>query len=114
MQEKRRNKRIVLDAHLIMKRLDPGKNERIPVDVLDLSKSGIGFSCNQLLEMGAIYEAELQIWTKEVIQCFVNITRMDQREDSIVYGATFVGLTDNDACKISIYDMFEEARKNNG
>ncbi|MCR4741201.1 MAG: PilZ domain-containing protein [Lachnospiraceae bacterium] len=111
MQEKRRNKRLELDAHLIMKRLDSGKNERIPVDVLDLSKSGIGFSCNQMLEMGAIYEAELRIWTKEVILCFVNITRMDQRENTIVYGATFVGLTDNDACKIQIYDMFQEAGK---
>ncbi|MCR5107979.1 MAG: PilZ domain-containing protein [Lachnospiraceae bacterium] len=113
MEEKRRSKRIVLDVHIIMKRVDPGKSERLPVDVIDVSRSGIGFSCNQLLEMGSIYEAEIQIWTKEIIKTFVNIVRMDQKDDRIVYGATFVGLNDTDANKIMIYDMFEESRKSN-
>lgn len=112
MQEKRKAKRMVLDAHLIMKRLDGKGNDIIPVDILDLSKSGIGFKCKNVLEINSVYEAELTIWTKEVIHTFVTVIRFDNSGDENIYGATFVGMPESDLCKISIYDMFEEAKKN--
>lgn len=111
MEEKRRSKRIVLDANLIMKRIDSGKDDKIPVEIQNLSKTGIGFKCGKLLEINSVYEAELTIWTKEVIHTFVNVTRLDNSGDDNIYGATFVGMTETDACKIDIYDMFETAKK---
>lgn len=111
MQEKRKAKRLVLDAHLIMNRIDSGKHDLIPVDILDLSKTGIGFACPQRLEMNSIYEAELTIWTKEVIHTFVNVIRFDNSGDTNVYGGVFVGMTDHDSSKIEIYNMFDEAKK---
>lgn len=111
MEEKRRSKRLVLEAHLVMKRIDSGKDDRIPVEVLDLSKTGIGFKCEKVLEINSVYEAELTIWTKEVIHTFINVTRFDNSGDDNIYGATFVGMTESDACKIDIYDMFESAKK---
>lgn len=111
MEEKRRSKRLVLEAHLVMKRIDSGKDDRIPVEVLDLSKTGIGFKCEKVLEINSVYEAELTIWTKEVIHTFINVTRFDNSRDDNIYGATFVGMTESDACKIDIYDMFESAKK---
>lgn len=111
MQEKRKAKRLVLDAHLIMNRIDSGKHDLIPVSIVDISKNGVGFTCNQLLEMGSVYEAELTIWTKEVIHTFVNIIRFDNSGDENVYGGTFVGLTEHDSSKIEIYDLFDEAKK---
>ena len=111
MEEKRKAKRLVLNAHVIIKRLDDQRHDRIPVDVLDLSKTGIGFQCAQRLAQGSMYEAEIVLWTKETINCFINITRIDDRDDVIVYGASFIGMTENDACKIDIYDMFTEAGK---
>ncbi|HAG70380.1 MAG TPA: PilZ domain-containing protein [Lachnospiraceae bacterium] len=111
MVEKRKAKRIVLNAHVIIKRLDSRMHERIPVDVTDLSKTGIGFKCSQKLELNSMYEAELVLWTKETINCFINITRADMRDDEAFYGAAFVGMTEHDACKIDIYDMFEGAKK---
>ncbi len=111
MVEKRKAKRLILNAHVIIRRLDNGRHDRIPVDVTDLSRNGIGFRCQQVLELHSVYEAEIVLWTKETISCFVNITRVDQREDEVIYGASFIGMTENDACKIDIYDMFEESRK---
>lgn len=111
MEEKRKAKRLVLNAHVIIKRLDDQRHERVPVDVVDLSKTGIGFRCAQRLELNSMYEAEIVLWTKETINCFINITRIDDRGDIIVYGASFIGMTENDACKIDIYDMFTEAGK---
>ena len=58
-----------------------------------------------------MYEAEIVLWTKETINCFINITRVSQNEDETVYGAAFIGMTEHDACKIDIYDMFEESKK---
>lgn len=110
MEEKRRSKRLVLDAHLIMKRIDSGKNDRMPVDIQNLSKTGVGFKCDQILEINSVYEAELTLWTKEVIHTFLNITRLDNSGDENIYGATFVGMTESDSCKIDIYDLFESAK----
>ena len=111
MEEKRKAKRMVLNAHVIIKRLDGNRHERIPVDVLNLSKTGIGFQCAQKLELNSMYEAELVLWTKETISCFINITRAADKGDVMVYGATFIGMTEHDSCKIDIYDMFTEADK---
>lgn len=111
MQEKRKAKRLVLDAHLIMNRIDSGKHDLIPVDIIDLSKTGVGFKCNQLLEMNSVYEAELTIWTKEVIRTFINIIRLDNSGSENIYGGTFVGMNEQDSSKIEIYNMFDEAKK---
>ena len=111
MEEKRRYKRLVLEANLIMNRIDSGKHDLIPVDLQDLSTNGIGFKCDQVLELNSVYEAELTIWTKEKIHCFVNVIRYDDSGEEKLYGATFVGMTEQDSSKIAIYDMFDEAKK---
>ena len=111
MEEKRKARRLILDAQLIMNRIDSGKHDLIPVDVTDISKSGIGFKCDQVLEINSIYEAELTIWTKEVIHTFINVIRFDNSGGENTYGGTFVGMNEQDSSKIAIYDMFDEAKK---
>ncbi|MCR5789807.1 MAG: PilZ domain-containing protein [Lachnospiraceae bacterium] len=108
MEEKRRAKRLILNAHVIIKRLDSNRNDRIPVDVVDLSKTGIGFKCAQNLELHSMYEAEIVLWTKETINCFINIERSTPDGNEMHYGASFIGMTEHDACKIDIYSMFHE------
>ena len=106
MEEKRKAKRIPLEANLAINRVDGGKSELVPIQIVDVSKSGIGFECARELEMSAVYGIELVLWTKEVINTFINIIRCDKKDYSFVYGATFVGITEADSCKIDIYDMF--------
>lgn len=106
MEEKRRAKRIPLEANLAMNRIDGGKSEMVPIQIIDVSKSGMGFECARDLEINSVYEIELVLWTKEKINTFINIIRRDTKGAKTVYGATFVGLTENDSCKIDIYDMF--------
>lgn len=106
MEEKRKNKRIILDANLAMNRIDSNKHDLVPIQVVDVSKSGIGFECSRDLEMNSVYEIELVLWTKEKINTFISIIRCDSRNNKKIYGATFVGLTEADSCKIDIYDMF--------
>ncbi|MDO4965802.1 MAG: PilZ domain-containing protein [Lachnospiraceae bacterium] len=106
MEEKRRNKRIILDANLAMNRIDGNKHDIVPIQVVDVSKSGVGFECARELEMNSVYELELILWTKEKINTFITVIRCDNRNNKKIYGATFVGLTEADSCKIDIYDMF--------
>ena len=52
----------------------------------------------------------IQIWTKEVIDAVIEIVRKQKMEDGTdKYGATFIGMSDTDAIKIDIYQVFREA-----
>ena len=74
----------------------------------DLSRSGIGFKSKQALEVGTYYDTKLTIWTKEVIDAVIEIVRCLETEEGYEYGAEFIGMTDTDALKIDIYQIFNE------
>lgn len=104
-RERRKNKRLELESRLIIKRLDGGnESEQVAIQVSDVSKAGLGFSCTIPLEIGAVYEAYLTIWTKEVIHAFVEIVRIEKDEDTFRYGGVFIGMPEMDAVRIEIYD----------
>ena len=73
---------------------------RQAIQVADISKAGLGFSCTLPLEIGAVYEAYLTIWTKEVIHAFVEIIRIEKLEDTFKYGGIFIGMPEMDAARI--------------
>ena len=55
-QERRKSKRLELESRLIIKRLDKGgAEEQVAIQVADISKAGLGFSCTLPLEIGAVY-----------------------------------------------------------
>ena len=83
MEEKRKNKRLDLDVNVQLERLDEDgvtTLKFVHVDVTDISKSGIGFDCKKKLE----------------------------KPDGFHYGGVFIGMTDTDALKIDIYQIFNE------
>ena len=69
MEEKRKDRRMSLSAKLLIKNMndDSVKAEEVEIEVLDVSKTGVGFICNTPLSIGAVYEAHLRIWTDETI-----------------------------------------------
>ena len=111
MQEKRKSKRFVLEATIAMERVDGTKNRLVPINIIDVSGTGIGFSCKELLEMNSIYKVQLKIWTGDVVDALVNIVRFDNsRDDENVYGANFIGMPGNDTSKFNIHELFENAK----
>ncbi|MBQ7077634.1 MAG: PilZ domain-containing protein [Lachnospiraceae bacterium] len=112
MEERRRHKRLDLNVSVQLERLDDGgitTLKFVKVNVTDLSKSGIGFSCPIKLEPGTFYDMRLQIWTKEIINAVIEIVRVaGEDEEDYHYGASFIGMTDTDALKIEIYQIFNE------
>lgn len=109
--EKRRYKRLDLNVNLELERLNQDgitTLKYVTVDVQNMSKSGIGFKCPKKLEVGTYYDAKIQIWTKEIINTVIEIVRAEGEEGNYYYGATFIGLTDTDALKIEIYQIFND------
>lgn len=112
MEEKRRDKRLDLDVNIQLQRLDEGGITTLKflhVDVVDISKGGIGFNSNQKLEVGTYYDTKVQIWTKEVVDAVIEIVREVTLPDGTYhYGGIFIGMTDIDALKIDIYQIFND------
>ena len=108
MQERRKSKRSPLDSTLIIKRLDDNTAEEVAIDINDVSKGGVGFTCKEVLQIGTIYESYLTIWTKEVLHAFLQIVRIEMKENGYVYGASFVGLPEMDASRIAVYQTINE------
>ena len=85
MEERRKNKRLELTSRLLIKRLDQETEAReVNIEVVDVSKTGVGFRCGEMLEIGSVYESFLTIWTKEVLHSFIEIIRMEKKEDGFV------------------------------
>ena len=108
MEEKRGSRRISLSARLLIKNMNDAsaKAEEVEIDVQDVSKTGVGFICDRPLEIGAIYEANLKIWTQEVIHAFLKMVRIEQTEDEhYICGTIFIGLPEIDAKRIEVYDL---------
>jgi len=108
MEERRRSKRTDLKSKLLVKRLDSGEQEEIGVDVKNVSKTGIGFYCDDILDMGAVYEAYLTIWTKEVIHAFIEIVRIEKVVDTYEYGGLFIGMPEIDLQRIDVYNVVND------
>ena len=111
MDEKRKSKRTELLSKLLIKRLDGSKIEDASIEVTDLSKTGVGFSSTKVLSIGAVYEAFLTIWTKEVLHAFVEIVRIEKKGDTYIYGGIFIGMPEMDAARIETYQTVEDQTK---
>lgn len=116
MEEKRGSRRMSLSAQLLVKNMNDasGKAEEVEIDVMDVSKTGVGFICNIPLAIGAIYETNLKIWTKEVIHAFLKVVRIEQTEDErYICGTIFIGLPEIDAKRIEVYDLLDSVNGEN-
>ena len=78
------------------------------VDVTDISRSGIGFKAAKQLEVGTYYDTRIQIWTREIINAVIEIVRRSETESDYIYGGEFIGMSDTDALKIDIYQIFND------
>ena len=108
MEERRKNRRITLESTLLIKRMDGDGHRQVDIEVTDASKTGLGFLCTEELEIGAVYESYLTIWTKEILHVFLEIIRVADKEDGTYeYGAIFIGMSEMDASRIATYDTID-------
>jgi len=112
MGDKRRDVRTELGSTILLKRLGSNDVEQeVAISVTDVSKSGIGFTCETPLEIGTVYESYLTIWTKEVLHTFIEIIRIEKSANIFTYGGIFIGMPEMDAARIEVYQTVESKKE---
>ncbi len=96
MIEMRREKRWPAKLELEISNLfkqDHVKVENInaPIEIIDISKAGIGFKSKSVLPIGYYFNARLVLAENDALNCVVRIIRQQKREEDYVYGCEIVG-----------------------
>lgn len=112
MIEKRRSRRIPIEMHLEVSSIFKQDNVRVnninaPIDVINISKSGIGFLTKSILPVGYYFNSRLEFAEQQnSLNCVVRIVRQAELEDGLYnYGCEFVGMA-------SVFDyIFDEAEQ---
>ncbi len=112
MEDKRRSKRLQVNLNLDISSLFKQDNVRVdhidaPIEVINISKDGIGFKSKSVLPVDYYFNAKLELG--DVSSCLysvVKIIRQDAENDgTYTYGAEFVGMP---SVLQYIFDEYEE------
>ena len=112
MEERRRAKRMPITLSLEINNLYKQDNVQVndlhaPIDVMDISKTGIGFTTKSVLPIGFYFNANINMGGEDTLHCVIQIIRSQPADDGIsVYGCQFVGMAE-----VLAY-VFEEYDKN--
>lgn len=100
MQERRRAKRMPVTLSLEILNLYKQDNVMVgnlhaPIEVINVSKTGIAFKTESILPLGYYFNANINLGNEDTIHSVIKIIR-DQSEDgeANIYGCEFVGMAD--------------------
>ena len=109
MDERRKNKRVPIQLALEVNQIFKQDNEVIgdlkaELEVVNISKTGIGFYSMDDLPLGYYFNAKLEFDEKNYIFTVVKIIRKSIMGDTFDYGCEFVGMADFLIGKIQEYE----------
>lgn len=100
MEERRRAKRLPIKLSLEISDLYKQDhvhvmNIKAPIEVMNISKAGIGFISESILPLGYYFNASINLGEKETLHCVVKIIRSQPIDDRLtMYGCEFVGMAE--------------------
>lgn len=113
--EKRRAKRVDVNAVISINRLDNGEyshyedSKKINVNIIDVSETGISFSTQEPIEINSYYNTDLDFDGCARIKAVVQIVRKDgSNPNNIIYGGRFIGISTEDQFKLSVFRIVSE------
>ena len=81
-------------------------NEVIEVDVVNISKDGMGFKAEKILAFNELYDTEIILSNGEKFNSIIKIVRMENTDEpETLYGCHFVGINGADQFKIDIFQI---------
>lgn len=99
MDERRKAKRMPATLSLEILNLYKQDNVQVsnlhaPIEVINISQTGIGFITESILPLGYYFNANIKLGNGEdTLHCVVEIIRSQQLEDNkTLYGCEFVGM----------------------
>jgi hypothetical protein len=67
------------------------ENINAPIEIVDVSKAGIGFTTKSVLPIGYYFNARLVLAEDDALNCVVRIIRQQKQGDEYFYGCEIVG-----------------------
>lgn len=106
--ERRKYERLPVDCKLKISKLYKQNIERVElidadINVIDISKGGIGFRSRSVIPVGCYFDATIGLDEKEYFRSVVKVVRCVEDDEGFFYGAEFVGLAGFLAHKVEIY-----------
>jgi c-di-GMP-binding flagellar brake protein YcgR len=81
------------------------ENREIPIEILDISKGGIGFTATEDLPVSFYFNAKIDLGNDRLFYSVLHIVRKEEIEGVYHYGCEFTGLADI----LSLYiDAFQD------
>ena len=109
MRERRRAHRVTYNAMINIDelynqdRVIKGQRE-FPIEILDISKGGLGFLAKEELPLHFYFNAKIDLGNGKLFYSVLKIIRIEELEEGYNYGCEFTGLADI----LSLYiDEFE-------
>ncbi|MFZ5351894.1 MAG: PilZ domain-containing protein [Bacillota bacterium] len=115
MVEKRKSNRLPLKLELTISNLFKQDYELISdinqsINVVNISKAGLGFTCSHELPLDYYFDAKIQLTDDKFFYAVLKIVRIEKQEDRYFIGCEFVGLADILSQRV---EMYETELKNN-
>lgn len=110
MQERRRAKRMPINLSLQINNLYKQDHVHVvnlnaPIEVLNISKTGIGFRSESKLPIGYYFNASINLGEKETLHTVVKIIRSQPIDDKLtMYGCEFIGMAEILSFVFEAYD----------
>lgn len=97
MEEKRKAKRMPVTMTLEVLNLYKQDHELIsdlhsPIEILNISLTGIGFRSKSVLPVGYYFNASINLGSEDTLHQVIRIIRSQPEEDAIYYGCEFIGV----------------------
>ena len=110
MYDRRRHKRLPITMTLNINKLFKQDNVFIndiseEIDVVDISKTGLGFYCVDDLPLGYYFDAKIVLENeKNYFYCVIKLVRKEAVDEGYLFGCEFVGLAEILSKKIDEYE----------
>lgn len=109
MDERRKHTRLPINLELEVNKLFKQDNEIIDeinaeIEVVDISKTGIGFVSEAEFPTGYYFNAKIEFDEKKFFYCVIKIIREIKQEGYNLYGCEFVGLAEFLSNKVDEYE----------
>lgn len=114
MEERRKEKRMPITLSLEINNLYKQDNVQVvdlhaPIEVINISKSGIGFCTKSVLPLGYYFNANINMGVEDTLHCVIKIIRNKAVEnEETLYGCEFVGMADILSYLFDEYDSKSE------
>lgn len=114
MQERRASNRMDINVKIKLnviktQNISNLRTDEFDVDVINVSKDGLGFCTSEKLELSTFYDTTVVLWTKESFDTIIEIVRVENYGDVLnLYGCKFIGINSSDRLKIQIHEMLME------